>query len=189
MTMKLNDLVQNILDNAVDSLIKECPTLKDRPELTEKMLLEVKLNINGEKYTVVQLGGIFDGKYFDEHHGYTSTTLPQYQDHFVRDYTEEYNCQMSDGHVVGTVYVNVELEKRYYPTVLEFVDKFLKQPLFKDDSEYYIVYKKRRYNLSPENIFKFRSYSIRRITSSGKTVIDYPERTYRTVKVNYLFVK
>lgn len=188
MIMKLNDLVQKILDNFEDGLVKEHPTLRDRPELVEKMILEVKLNINGERYAVLQ-SGTFDGKYYTDNGSSRSTTLPQYQDHFVRDYNVEYDCKMTDGFLFSTAYVNVNLEKRYYPTVLEFVENFLKQPLFKEESVYYIVYKKKRYFLSPENIFKFRDYSIRRIVTFGKVVSDPMERTYRTILQNRLFVK
>lgn len=188
MIMKLNDLVQKILDGAVDGILKEHLTLRDRPELVEKMILEVKLNINGEKYAVLQ-SGTFDGKYYTEDGRSRSTTLPQYQDHFVRDYNVEYDCKMTDGFLFSTAYVNVNLEKRYYPTVLEFIDNFMKQPFLEEDSEYFIAYKKRRYSLTPENIFKFRNYFIRKIISHGTTKIDYPERTYRTVRNNYLFVK
>ena len=190
MTMKLNDLVQKILDNAVDNIIKDHSTLKDRPELTEKMVLEIKLNINGERYTVVQLDGIFDGKYFDESNSLVSTTLPQYQDHFVRDYTVEYNCKMSDGNVFTTVYVNVKLEKRYYPTVFEFMDKFVKHPLFKEDnSEYYIVYKKKKYFLTPKVMFKFRNYTVRKITSTRYKQPNPLKNRYDIIKENWLFVK
>ena len=184
--MKLRDLVQKILDNTVDNVVKEHPTLKNRPDLSE-MILEVKLNINGEKYSVFG-SGTFDGKYYTN--SMSCTTLPQYQDHFVHDYNVEYDCKVTQRRIFCTVYVNVELEKRYYPTVLEFVDKFLKHPLFKEDnSEYYIVYKKKKYFLTPKIMFKFRNYTVRKITSTRYKQPNPLENRYDIIKENWLFVR
>lgn len=173
--MKLNDLITEIDENADEFADK---TLLDGGVINHLF----HLTINSEKFEISKYRRSFDeeydGVYFrveDDKDKPYMTTLPQYKNCIVDDYTVEYDSRKNYDDLNLHIYLDIKLRERTYPTLEEFMDTYLKDVPSSRKNEYcsairegeeiytsVLVYKGETYARSPDNMFKFRHYKVHR---------------------------
>jgi hypothetical protein len=164
--MKLNDLIGKIDENA--------DAYANKDLLNGGVINHLyHLTINSEKFEFSKYNRAFDeeleGVYYrvkdDKDKPYT-TTLSQYKNYIVDDYTVEYDSRKNYDDLNLHIYLDIRLKERTYPTLEEFMNTYLKDvpDTQKDgDEEYFtsiIVYKGEIYRRSPDMLFKFRHYKV-----------------------------
>lgn len=164
--MKLNDLITKIDENA--------DTYANRDLLNGGVINHLyHLTINSEKFEFSKYNRAFDeeleGVYYrvkdDKDKPYT-TTLPQYKNYIVDDYTVEYDSRKNYDDLNLHIYLDIKLKERTYPTLEEFMNTYLKDvPVSEDidgEDKYtsMLIYKGEPYPRSPDMLFKFRNYKV-----------------------------
>lgn len=96
------------------------------------------------------------------------TTLPQYKNYMVEDYTVEYDSRKNYENLDLHIYLDIKLRERKYPTLEEFMNTYMKEvPISRevDGEDKYtsiLVYKGKLYPRSPDMLFRFRNYKVHR---------------------------
>lgn len=164
--MKLNDLISRIDENA--------DSYADRKLLNGGTISHLfHLTINSEKFEMTNrrrpLDEEYKGVYFrvdDVKDKPYMTTLPQYKNYIVDDYTVEYDSRKNYDDLNLHIYLDIRLKERTYPTLEEFMNTYLKdvpESTVIDDRDKYtsiLVYKGETYPRSPDMLFKFRHYKV-----------------------------
>ena len=164
--MKLNDLISRIDENA--------DSYADRKLLNGGVINHLfHLTINSEKFEMTNrrrpLDEEYKGVYFrvdDVKDKPYMTTLPQYKNYMVEDYTVEYDSRKNYDNLDLHIYLDIKLKERKYPTLEEFMNTYMKDiPTsadFDGESRYtsLLVYKGELYPRSPDMLFKFRNYKV-----------------------------
>lgn len=96
------------------------------------------------------------------------TTLPQYKNYMVEDYTVEYDSRKNYDNLDLHIYLDIRLKERKYPTLEEFMNTYMKgipeSTKIDGENKYtsILVYKSELYSRSPDTMFKFRNYKVHR---------------------------
>lgn len=174
--MKLNDLISRIDENA--------DSFADRGLLDGGTISHLfHITINSEKFEMTNrqrpLDDEYKGVYFrveDSKDKPYMTTLPQYKNYIVEDYTVEYDSRKNYENLDLHIYLDIKLRERKYPTLEEFMNTYMKEvpeseeiheccSAFREGEEVYtsvLVYKGKTYPRKPDNMFKFRHYKVHR---------------------------